>query len=51
VRGFSIRYSAPVFHLWHERPYVRDEVIARNRQLLAETRRTGSTWTPAGLRR
>ncbi len=49
VRGHSIRYSAPVFHLWHERPYVDEEVVARNRALLAETRRTRSTWTPAGL--
>ncbi len=51
VRGFSIRYSAPVFHLWHERPYVDAEVIARNRALLAETRRTRATWTPEGIAR
>jgi GT2 family glycosyltransferase len=51
LRGFSLRYSAPVFHLWHERPYVRAEVIAHNRALLAETRRTGAAWTAAGLRR
>src|SRR5216683_1098082 len=49
VRGYSIRYTAPVFHLWHERPYVDAQVIARNRALLAETRRTHSTWTPAGI--
>lgn len=49
VRGFSLRYSAPVFHLWHDRPYVNGEVIARNRALLAETRRTRSTWAPVGL--
>ena len=51
VRGWSIRYSAPVFHLWHERPYVDAQVIARNRELLAQTRRTRSTWTPAGIQR
>jgi predicted glycosyltransferase involved in capsule biosynthesis len=49
VRGYSIRYSAPVFHLWHDRPYVDPSVIARNRALLAETRRTHSTWTPSGI--
>ena len=49
VRGYSIRYSAPVFHLWHDRPYVDTNVIARNRQLLAETRRSRSLRTPAGI--
>jgi glycosyltransferase involved in cell wall biosynthesis len=51
IRGFSIRYSAPVFHLWHERPYVRVEEVANNRVLLAETRRSRSSWTPVGLQR
>ena len=49
VQGYSIRYTAPVFHLWHDRPYVDSTVIARNRALLAETRRTHSTWTPSGI--
>jgi len=49
VAGYSIRYTAPVFHLWHDRPYVDPAVIARNRALLSETRRSGSTWTPAGI--
>lgn len=49
IRGFSIRYTAPVFHLWHDRPYVDPSVISNNRALLAETRRTHSTWTPSGI--
>jgi glycosyltransferase involved in cell wall biosynthesis len=49
VRGYSIRYTAPVFHLWHDRPYVDPTVIAKNRALLFETRRTGATWTPSGI--
>jgi len=49
IHGCSIRYSAPVFHLWHERPYVNQEVIRQNRALLAETRRTRSIRTPQGL--
>ncbi len=49
VRGYSIRYTAPVFHLWHDRSYVDPSVIANNRALLAETRRTHSTWTPSGI--
>jgi glycosyltransferase involved in cell wall biosynthesis len=51
VRGYSIRYSAPVFHLWHDRPYVDAGVIARNRELLAETRLHRSTRAPAGIDR
>jgi len=51
VRGYSIRYSAPVFHLWHDRPYVRADVIARNRAILEETRRTRAAWTETGMRR
>jgi len=49
VLGWSIRYSASVFHLWDERPYVDETVIAQNRALLDETRRTGAIWTPAGI--
>ena len=49
VGGHSIRYSAPVYHLWHDRPYVDTAVIARNRELLAETRRARSVRTPAGI--
>jgi GT2 family glycosyltransferase len=49
VRGHSVRYTAPVFHLWHDRPYVDASVIARNRALLSETQRTRSTWTPSGI--
>lgn len=49
VRGYSIRYSAPVFHLWHERPYLDSAVIARNRELLNQTRETRSVRAPVGL--
>ena len=49
VRGFSLRYSAPVFHLWHERPYVRDDIVARNRHILAQTRATRASATPSGI--
>lgn len=51
VRGFSLRYSAPVFHLWHGHPYVSFEEVAKNRLLLAETRRSRSSWAPIGLQR
>lgn len=49
IRGYSIRYSAPVFHLWHERPYVNEEVIKQNRALLDQTRQTRSVRAPVGI--
>jgi len=50
VRGFSIRYTAPAYHLWHERPWVNEEALVRHRRMLEETRRTGATWTEHGIR-
>ena len=49
VRGYSIRYTAPVFHLWHDRPYVDPAIVAKNRALLSETRRSQATWTDSGI--
>jgi glycosyltransferase involved in cell wall biosynthesis len=49
VRGISIRYSAPVYHLWHERPYADAKVLARNEELLAETRRSRAARTAHGI--
>jgi GT2 family glycosyltransferase len=50
VRGFSIRYTAPVYHLWHERPWVDETALARHQAMLTETRRSRATWTEHGLR-
>jgi glycosyltransferase involved in cell wall biosynthesis len=49
LSGHSIRYSAPVFHLWHERPYYDPAVYERNRALLEETRRSGAVRTAHGI--
>lgn len=49
VRGFSIRYSAPVYHLWHERPWVDPQALVRHQRMLEETRRTGATRTAHGI--
>jgi glycosyltransferase involved in cell wall biosynthesis len=49
VRGFSIRYSAPAWHLWHERPWVDPEAVARHQHMLRETRRTRATFTEHGI--
>ena len=49
VRGFSIRYSAPVYHLWHERPWVDPKALVRHQRMLEETRRSGATRTAHGI--
>ena len=49
VRGFSLRYSAPVFHLEHARPYRDARVVARNRALMEANRAAGIVFTPYGL--
>ncbi len=49
VRGKRVRYQAIVIHLDHDRGYVQPEMIARNRAIRAETRRTRATWTEHGL--
>jgi len=50
VMPISIRYTAPVFHLEHRRPYARAELIEQNRRLLEETIATKKTYTEFGLR-
>ncbi|HVM94764.1 MAG TPA: glycosyltransferase [Candidatus Acidoferrales bacterium] len=47
--GRSLRYTAPVFHLEHGRPYVRDGDLERNRALFQANRAGGVTRTPYGL--
>jgi hypothetical protein len=50
VHGFSIRYTAPVYHLWHERPWVDMSALPEQERMLAETRRTGAPRTEHGIR-
>lgn len=49
VRGHSIRYTAPVWHLWHERPWADLEALGRNERMLEERRRSGAARTAHGL--
>jgi glycosyltransferase involved in cell wall biosynthesis len=51
VIGYSLRYTAPVFHLEHPRPWARPEVIDANRALYEANRAVRMTETPYGLRR
>lgn len=49
IRGRSLRYTAPVFHLEHARPYVRPEEMAANKALYDANRAARMTTTPHGL--
>jgi glycosyltransferase involved in cell wall biosynthesis len=49
VHGRSVRYTAPVLHLEHERPYARPDVIAANRALYQTSRSERRAYTEFGL--
>ena len=49
VRFKQVRHQAVCFHLDHDRPYIREEVLCRNQSIREVTRDSGSTWTPYGI--
>ena len=49
VRGRSIRYNCPVFHLDHPRPYAHQEQRAVNRALYEQNRAQGVVRTAHGI--
>lgn len=49
ITGLRIRHRAVVLHLDHARGYVREEVLAANAAIRAETRRLGRVATEHGL--
>jgi len=49
VHGRSIRYSNPVMHVEHARPYADSAQLALNRKLYDENRARRLVWTPHGL--
>jgi GT2 family glycosyltransferase len=49
VQGRSVRYTAPVFHLEHPRPYAKPDEVAVNRALYEHNRAIRLTRTPYGL--
>lgn len=51
IVGRQIRYSAICLHLWHERGYVRQEMIDKNEAIRAETRRAKRVRSEYGLDR
>ncbi|MEO8199166.1 MAG: glycosyltransferase [Gemmatimonadota bacterium] len=51
VHGRSIRYTCPVFHLDHPRPYSNHEQISANKALYDQNRLTGVVGTDFGIRK
>jgi glycosyltransferase involved in cell wall biosynthesis len=51
VRPVQIRYRAACVHLDHDRAYVRQEALVRNREIWVHTKRTRATWTDFGIRK
>jgi glycosyltransferase involved in cell wall biosynthesis len=49
VVGVSVRYSAPVYHFHHERPWRTPAVSAANKALYVANRAAGMIVTPYGL--
>jgi glycosyltransferase involved in cell wall biosynthesis len=49
IVGKRIRYRAVCVHLDHSRGYVRQEALARNKKIRAETARNHSIWTQFGI--
>lgn len=49
ILGYSIRYTAPVLHLAHPRPYSKADEIFRNKHLMLQNCAVRLTKTPYGL--
>jgi glycosyltransferase involved in cell wall biosynthesis len=49
LRGKQVRYRAPCFHLDHDRPYRRPEVVQRNREIRARIRKSGEVRARLGI--
>ncbi len=49
IKGVTLRYSAPLYHLDHPRGYVDPVVQCRNREMIAAARDGGKVWTENGL--
>ncbi len=49
IKGVTLRYSAPLYHLDHKRGYVDPAMQRHNREMIAAARSTGKTWTENGI--
>jgi glycosyltransferase involved in cell wall biosynthesis len=49
VKGQHLRFTAPLIHLDHPRPYADPEIARANKQRIREVRRSGAAATPHGI--
>lgn len=49
IRPIQARYGLITIHLYHERSYVKPEMLERNKKIRKETKRKKATWTNFGL--
>ncbi len=49
IKPIQARYSLVTMHLEHPQGYVTEEMIAKNKEIRKQTKKTKSTWTPFGL--
>ena len=49
VPGRHLRFSAPLVHLDHSRPYADTKKKKRNKDWIHQVRRSGVSWTPNGI--
>ena len=50
VEGRHVRYSAPLYHLSHDRGYVDEQTLRVNREKIIAARREGRVWTKYGIK-
>lgn len=51
IKPKQIRYSAIVVHLDHERGYVKDEMIEKNKKIREITKSEKRKWTDFGIKK
>ena len=49
IKFLQIRYSAICVHLYHDRPYKNEEVLSRNKEIRAISKKEKITYTPYGI--
>jgi len=49
VKGRHVRYSAPIYHLDHERGYVDEDTLRINREKIKQARREKRIWAKHGI--
>ncbi|WP_417445004.1 glycosyltransferase family 2 protein [Joostella sp.] len=51
VKPIQLRYSTKALHLFHERGYVKSEMLITNKKIRKETKRDKTVFTPYGIKK